>query len=260
LPAKDFITKTETSAKRALELDATLAEPHAALGLVKQSYQYDWEGAEKEYKLAIELNPNYPTTHHWYCICLREQAKFEEALSEIKRAQELDPLSLIINTNVGEIFYYMKRDDQAIEQFKKTLELDPNFSLAHMDLGVLYASKDRYDEAISELQKVRQIVGANNPYGMGNLGYIYAKAGQKDEAIKTLTQLIDFSKNGYALSVQIASVYAGLGDKDKAFEWLENGYNEQNRYISDLKTASVWENLHSDPRYTALLKKIRLDK
>ena len=259
LPAKDFITKTETAAKKALELDATLAEPHAALGLVKHTYQWDWEGAEKEYKRAMELNPNYPTTHHWYCICLREQAKFEEALSEIKRAQELDPLSLIINTNVGEILSYMHRDDPAIEQFKKTLELDPDFPLARMDLGLLYARKGKYDEAIGELLKVRHIVGANNPYGMGNLGYVYAKAGRHEEAINTVNQLLESSKKGYALSVQIASVYAGLGDKDKAFEWLENGRNEQNRYFSDLKTSFVWENLHSDSRYTALLKKIGVD-
>jgi serine/threonine protein kinase/Tfp pilus assembly protein PilF len=258
LPAKDFVPKTEAAAKKALELDATLAEPHAALGLVRHTYQWDWEGAEKEFKRAIELNPNYPTTHHWYCLCLRGQGKFEEALSEIRRAQELDPLSLIINTNVGEVLYYMRRDDLAIEQFKKALELDPNFSLAHMDLGVLYARQSKYDEAISAMQRVRQIVGTNNPYGMGNLGYICAKAGKKDEAIKTLDQLLEFSKKGYTLSVQIAGVYAGLGDKDKAFEWLGKGYNEQNNYLKDLKTAFVWDNLRSDTRYTAMLKKIGL--
>jgi eukaryotic-like serine/threonine-protein kinase len=260
LPAEEYIPKTEIAAKKALELDATLAEPHAALGLLRHTYQWDWEGAEKEFKRALELDPNYPTTHHWYCICLREQAKFEEALSEIKRAQELDPLSPIIATNVGEVLSYMRRDGLAIEQFKKTLELDPNFSLTHMDLGMLYARQGNFAEAISEMQKVRQIVGPNNPYGMGNQGYIFAKAGKTEEAIITLNQLLEFSKKGFTLSVQIASVYAGLGDKEKTFEWLEKGYNERNRYISDLKTSVVWETLHSDSRYLALLKKIGLDK
>lgn len=260
LPAKDFIPKAETAVKKALELDAMLAEPHAILAFVRYTFQWDWEGAEKEFKRAIELNPNYPTTHHWYCIFLRGQAKFEEALSEIRRAQELDPLSLIIGENVGLALYYMQRYNLAIEQFNKVLDLDPNFPGAHMDLGVLYARQGKYDEAISELQKVREIVGANSHYGMGNLGYIYARAGKKAEAIKTLNQLLELSKKGYTVSVQIASVYAGLGDKDKAFEWLGNGYNEQNNYLRELKIAFVWDNLRSDSRYTVLLKKIGLEK
>ena len=260
LPAKDYVPKTEAAAKKALELDATLAEPHAALGLVMYTYQWDWKGAEKEFRRAIELNPDNPTTYHWYCLCLRGQGKFEEALSEIKRAQELDPLSLIIVTNVGEVLYYLRHDDLAIEQFKKVLELDPTFSLAHMDLGVLYARQSNYDEAIRELQEVRQLIGTNNPYGMGNLGYVYARGGKEDEAVKTLNQLIELSKKGYALSVQIACVYAGLGHKDKAFEWIGKGYSERNPYMRDLKTAFVWDDLRSDSRYSAMLKKIGLEK
>ena len=260
LLAKDFIQKTEMAVRKALELDATLGEPHAALGLVRHTYQWDWEGAEKEYRRAIELDPTSPTTHHWYSICLRQQGKFEEALSEIRRAHELDPLSLIISTNVGEALFHVQRDDLAKEQFDKTLELDPTFPLVHMDLGTWYVRQGKYDEAISEIQKVGKILGTNSPYGMGNLGYIYAKAGRKEEAISTLNQLLDVSKQGYAMSVQVASVYAGLGDKDKAFEWLGKGYHEQNRYLADLKTTFVWEDLRSDPRYMALLKKIGLAK
>jgi serine/threonine protein kinase/Tfp pilus assembly protein PilF len=260
LPARDFMAKAETAARKAQELDATLAEPHAVLGYIKYVFQWDWEGAEIEFRRAIELDPNSPTTHHWYCIFLRVQAKFEEALSEIKRAQDLDPLSPVINANVGEVLSYMRHDDLAIEKFNKTLELDPNFSLAHMDLGLLYTRQSKYDEALSEMQKVRQIVGVNSPYGMGNLGYVYARAGKTDEAIKTLNRLLNFSKEGYTVSVQIACVYAGLGDKAKTFEWLGNGYNEHNNYLRDLKTWFVWDNLRSDPRYMALLKKIRLEK
>jgi TolB-like protein/lipopolysaccharide biosynthesis regulator YciM len=260
LPAKDIIPKAEIAARKALELDATMAEPHAVLGIVKYEFQWDWEGAEKEFKRAIEIDPKYPTAYHWYCICLRSQAKFDEALSEIKRAQELDPLSLVITSNVGEILLNMQRYDMAKEQFNKVVELDPNFSLAHIELGELYARLNKFDEAITELQIARKIIGEKNPYGMYQLGYIYAKAGKKDEAIKILNQLLEFSKKGYTLSVQIASIYAGLGDKDNAFEWLTNGCSEQNRYIIDLKISFEWDNLRSDPRFTAILKKVGLDK
>jgi tetratricopeptide (TPR) repeat protein len=260
LPAIDVIPKIETAARKALELDATLAEPHAALGMSKSRLQWDWEGGGKEFKQAIELNPNSPTAHHWYSISLREQGKFEEALAEITRAQELDPLSLIINANVAEVLYYMRRDDLAMEQFTRTVELDPIFAQAHKSVAWMYARQGKYDEAIIELQTIRQIVGANNPFGMGDLGYVYARAGKKEEAIKVLNQLLEFSKQKYTLSVQIAGIYAGLGEKDKAFEWLWKGYDEHNYSLGDLRISFVFENLRSDSRYTALLKKIGLEK
>jgi eukaryotic-like serine/threonine-protein kinase len=260
LPAKDYNPKVEEAAGKALEFDPTLAEPHTALGLVKYNHQWDWSGAEKELKKAIELNPNYPTAHHWYCICLRQQGRFDEAYVEIKRAQELDPLSLIINLNVAEVLSLLQREDEALKQLKYTLELDPNFPGAHGTLGEIYARQHKFDEAISELQKVRQIVGVDNPFGLGELGSVYARAGKKDEASKILNQLFDLSKQGFTLSAQIAIVYAGLNDKDKAFEWLERSYDEQNSGLGYLKVLHAWDNLHSDARYTTLLKKIGLEK
>ena len=260
LPAKDYIPRTDAAAKKAIDLDPTLAEPHAALGMIKYAHQWDWAGAETELKRAIELNPNYPTSHHWYSICLRQQGKFEEGYSEIKRAQELDPLSPIINVNVAEALYVMQHDDQAIEQYQKTLELDPNFPGVYLNLAVLYAEQRKFDEAIRELEKVRQIVGSENPYGLGLLGYVYAMAGKKEDAKSILHQLLDLSRQGYTLSVETAVVYAGLNDIDKAFEWLGKGYDEQNTGLGYLKIGHVWDNLHSDARYTALLKKIGLQK
>jgi serine/threonine-protein kinase len=260
LPAKDFNPKVETAARKALDIDPTLAEPHAALGLVKYNHLWDWKGAEVELNRAIELNPNYPTTHHWYSICLRQQGKFDQAYAEIKRAQELDPLSPIINLNVAEALSLLQRDDEATEQLKYTLELEPNFPGGHMDLGSKYARQGKYDEAIGEFQRVRQIVGANTPYGLGNLGYAYAKAGKKDEANKILNQLLELSKQGFTLSVEVALVYNGLGEKDETFEWLGKGYDEQYTGLGNLKVGHAWDNLHSDPRYTALLKKIGLEK
>jgi serine/threonine-protein kinase len=259
-PAKDYIPKTENATRKALEFDPTLAEPHAALGLIKNDYQWDWSGAEKEFKRAIELNPNYPTTHQWYSVNLVQQARYEEALAEIKRAQELDPLSLVINLCVAEVFIYMRRYDLSVEQLKKTIELDPNFPGAHDDFGMLYTHLGKYDEAISEMQIFKQNVGADTIYAIGDIGYVYARAGKRDEAIQILNKLFDWSKQGYTLSVQIAGVYVGLGDKDKAFEWLGKGYDEENNVLGYVKVDREWDDLRSDPRYTALLKKMGLEK
>lgn len=154
----------------------------------------------------------------------------------------------------------MQRYDLARGEYGKAFELDANFPGALVGLGDLYAQQNRFDEAINVLQKVRQIVGADGPYAAGDLGYVYARAGKKDEAIHILDQLIEFSKKGYTQSVQIAWVYAELGDKDKAFEWLEKGYKEQNVYLGYLKIDPKWDNLRSDSRYTAMLKKIGLGK
>jgi TolB-like protein/Flp pilus assembly protein TadD len=260
LATTGFIPKTEMAARKALELDATLAEPHAALGLVKYTYQWDWQGADEEFKRAIELDPNSPTTRHWYSSALELQGRWQEALSEMKRAQELDPLSPVITNNVGEILSYMRQYDSALEQFNKALELDPSLPGLHSGIAFVYVQQDRFDEAISELQKLQQIVGTKSPYGMGDLAYVYARAGRKAEAITILNRLLEFSKQGYAVAVQIATAYTALGDQNKAFEWLEKGYDEQNTQLGYLKIDPAWRPLQSDPRYAALLKKIRLDQ
>jgi eukaryotic-like serine/threonine-protein kinase len=259
LPAGEFIPKAEAASKKALELDATLAEPHAVLGLIKFEYQWDWEGAEKELKRAMELDPNYPTAYHWYSNSLEEQGRLEEALAWIRRAQDLDPLSTVISSNAGEVLSFMQRHEDAIEQLNKTLELDPTFPAALVVLGDLYAQQNKYDDAIGALQRVRQILGADNPYGAGDLGYVYAKAGKRNEAIDILNHLLEFSRKGSALSVQIAYVYAGLGDKEQAFAWLEKGYHERNAQLGYLKIDPIWNSLRSDSRYTALLKRMGLD-
>ena len=260
LRPKDAIPKIEGAVKKASDLDPTIAEPHAALGLMRTLFGHDWNGAEDEFKRAIELNPSYPTTRHWYSVCLRQQGKFEQALVEIRRAQELDPLSLVINQNVAEVYIAMRQYDRALEQLKKTLELDPNFPGAREDLGLLYAQQGKFDEAINELQRTRQIVGPDNLYGLQSLGFVYAKAGKKDEAIRILNRLLGLSKQGSPMSVQIAMVYAGLGEKDKALVWLEKGYDEQDQFLGYLKSVPEWDSLRSDQRFTALLKRMGLDK
>ena len=260
LPEHDLIPKGEAAAMKAMEFDPALAEPHAVLGMIKHAYQWDWQGAERELKRAIELNPKYPTNFHWYSICLRQQGKYKEALPEITRALDLDPLSLIINLNVGEVYCQLGKYDLGIEQLKKTLELDPNFAKAHQSLGMVYVKQGKFDDALRELETVRQIVGEATPYALGDLAYTYARAGKKDEAVRILDMLREYSRQGFTLSVQTAEVYAGLGDRDKAFEWLEKGYSERNSNLPWIKVDYVWDDLRSDPRYTALLKKIGMEK
>jgi eukaryotic-like serine/threonine-protein kinase len=260
LPQKEFMPKAEAAAQKALELDGTLAEAHTVLASIKETYQWDWDGADKEFRRALELDPNFPTAHHWYANFLEGQGKLTEALSETKRAQELDPLSPVISATVGEVLFYMARYDLAIEQFNKALELDRNALWALVDLGYLHAQQGRFDEAIRDLQRVRQIAGEDDPYGAGELGNVYARAGKKEEAMKILNQLLEFSTKDHAVAAQIAIVYAGLGDNDKAFAWLEKGCAERNPQLEFLKVDPVWANLRSDPRYTAMLKRIGLDK
>src|SRR5258708_37296857 len=144
-------------------------------------------------------------------------------MAEIRRAQELDPLSPVINQNVGEVLLVMGRKDEAMAQYQKTLELDPNFPVAHLGLSYGYAEQGKFDEAINEAQKIVQVLGPKNPYGLGLLGYVYARAGKNEEAKEVLNRLLAFSKQGYTVSVSIAMLYAGLNDKDNAFEWLGKG-------------------------------------
>ena len=260
LPVKEYIPKAEAAVKKALDLDPSLAEPHAVLGLLRYSHQWDWAGAESELKRAIELDPNYPTVHHWYSICLRQQGKVDEAYREIRRAQELDPLSPVISLNVAEVLSLMQHDDQTMEQIQKTLELDAQFPGAYAVLARRHLTEKKYDEAISEILKVRQIVGESSPFGLGLLGYSFAKAGKKDEADKVLGQLGEFSRRGLAVATEEADVYVGLNDLDNAFNALDKAYEDRSTAIGYLKIIQTWDVLRPDPRYSALLKKLGLEK
>ena len=258
IPPKEMIPKAEGAARKALELDPTLGEAHAVLGLIKCNFEWDWAGAEREFKRAIELDPSNPTARHWHSHLLRGRGRLDEALAEIKRAQDLDPLSLVISTNVGNVLYYMRQYDEAIVQYKKTLDLDPDFPVAHLDLGYVHVAQGRFDEAIAEFQKARALL-PSDPFGLSELGYAYAQSGNKGEAARILNELFGFSKQGSSVSAGIGMVYHGLGDKEKAFEWLEKAYQERAMPL-EVKVDPVWDGLRSDPRFTALLKKIGLEK
>ncbi|HUI05594.1 MAG TPA: tetratricopeptide repeat protein [Verrucomicrobiae bacterium] len=257
-PAKQSMPKARAAALRALELDNTLGEAHAALGSIKQSWDWDWPGAEAEFKRAIELNPNYATAHLWYSILLRCLGRFDEAIREIRRAQDLDPVSPVIGMNVGGVLVYDRRPQEAITEFRKVVELSPDFPSVHETLGDAYIMAGMFTEAIAELQTMRRLTGSS-PDGLGDLGYAYAVSGRTNEAHEVLHDLMGFLQRGYDVRYLVAWVHNGLGDRDEALAWLEQAI-EAREDVSDLKIIPFLDNLRSDPTFIALLKKVGLEK
>jgi tetratricopeptide (TPR) repeat protein len=243
-----------------LELDENVSEAHSVIGLVKLLIAWDWSGAEREFKKAIELNPYNPTAHHWYSIMLYSAGRLDETIGEIKKAQELDPLSLIINVNGGLVLQFMRRYDDAIEQFKKTLELNQNYAATHVFLGNVYYQKSMVAEAIAECQKASLLIGSSNGFELGWLGYAFARTGMVRDAEQLLNKLLAFSKQGYVLSHGIALVYNGLGKMDEALEWLEKAFEDRDTFVRAIMVDPAMDNLRSEPRFIALLQKMGLKK
>jgi serine/threonine protein kinase/Tfp pilus assembly protein PilF len=247
--------KAKEAALKALELDETLAEAHTALAFIQADYDWDWAGAERESQRAIELNPGYARAHMVYGYLLYRLGRFEEGIAEEKRAVELDPLSLLHNRVLGQAFFEARQYDNAIEQYRKTLELDPNFTGGHQLLGEAYLQKSMYKEGIAEIEK-ELVISPNSPAALAQLGYGYALEGKRAEAQKVLDQLNERSKQRYVSPANRAFIYAGLGDKDRAFEWLEKGYAE--RSVGAIKVNPAYDPLRSDPRFADLLRRMNL--
>jgi len=247
----------KAAAQSALQIDDGLAEAHASLAFALEYYDFDWVGAEQEYKSAIELNPNYATAHHWYSLYLSEVGRFDEALAEIRHAQQLDPLSPIISNTIAAVYFRSRRYDQAIEQLRKLVDIDPNFVVAHNLLAQCYVEKGLLSEALAEYQKARTI----DPEGISVLpaiGATLALAGRKTEAEHVLHETKEISKQEYVSPFGIAILYACLGDKDMAFEWLEHAYHERDRDLTALKFEPRLDNLRTDPRFADLMRRVGL--
>ena len=249
--------KAKEAAIRALAIDKNLAEAHASLAYVKTYYDWDWQGAEVEFTRALELNPNSASIHHAFSRFLASQARLSEANREILRAKELDPLSLVIHANVGVIAYFGHQYDQATEQLEKTLEFDSTFSVAHWGLGLIYEQNGKLDQAIGKLEKVVQLThgGVN---ALSSLAHAYALAGRREKAEQVLQDLKKRATTTYISSYQFALVYAGMKNTEQAFHWLEEAYKERSTLLSYLKMDPRFDNLHTDPRFSALLRKIGL--
>jgi tetratricopeptide (TPR) repeat protein len=257
MPPKDSYRQAKTAAIQALEIDDTLAEAHASLGNVQYWYDWDWSAAETEFKRAVELGPNYPTAHQLYASYLIVMGRHPEALSEIKQAHSLDPLSLPINVQVARILYFSREYDEAIEQCRKTLEIDPNFGGAHLFLGRSYKEKRMYQEALTELEKARRLLGGSAEV-LALIGYTYAVSGSRVEAQNVLVELQGLSKQRYVSPYHIAMVHAGLGERDAAFLWLDKAYSDREGRLTILKFAPEFDSLRSDPRYAELVRRIGL--
>jgi len=255
LSSADGYAKARLAANKALVIDNTLAEAHGSLAKIKFSYDWDWAGAEQEYRLAFQLNPN--SAHAGYASYLSVMGRHQEAIAEAKLAQEVDPLSLRINAALGRTLFVARRYDEAIEQARKTLELESNFIKAHRQLGLSYEQKGMYPEAIAEFQKIGEISGGEG--GVMALGHAYAVAGRRNDAMKVLDDLSERAKHQYVAAFSFAMIYTGLGEKDKAFEWLEKSFVEHDSNLIDLKIDPRFDTLRSDPRFTALLSRMKLD-
>jgi len=236
-----------------------LAEAHTSLAFALLDYDWDWEAAEREFKRAIELNPNYPTAHQWYAEYLAMMGRFDEAIIEIERAQDLDPLSLVMKAIGGYVFHFSRQYDQGIEQCQKVLDLNPSYIPAHIYLGRNYLSKGMHEEAIAEFQKALDLSEGLLLISQSHLGYAYAASDKRDEAQKTLDQLDERSKQSYVRPSTFAFVYQGLGENDRVFELLEKGYKEKDIWLAFLKVNPLYDSIRSDPRFKALLKKMNFE-
>jgi len=253
----DVRNKVAAALTKALELDDSLAEAHTALGSAKHFYEYDWAGAEREFKRAIELNPNYATAHQWYAQMLGSEGRGEEALVQHKRALALDPLSLIIISGTGHRLYRLRRYDEAAIALRDAVAMDSNFPSSHWNLGLVYTQQKDFPSAIKELQKADALFGGN-PLLLAGLGYAYAASGDKIGARTVLIRLEKQARRQYVDPDAFALVYAGLGNKDKAFEWLTRATDDREGWVTFINNEPMLDNLRSDPRFGNLLRRIGL--
>ena len=255
-PQTEFMPMARDAALRAVELDDNLPEAHTAWALIVQNYDWDWRTAEKEYRRAIELNPNYATAHHWYAEHLMWLGRFDEALQESERARQLDPLSLIIASDNGAILYYSRQYDRAIQQFRAVREMDPNFSRAGM-IRHVYAQKGMFSYALAEIEKGRRMNG-DRPWFWSESAYVYGRTGQQAQARLALEKLKALNREHPIDPVMFVESYIGMNNKDQAFIWLERAYAQHSNSMITLKVDPIYDPLRSDPRFQDLLRRVGL--
>ena len=252
---KEAYPKAKAAALKAVKLDNALGEAHKSLAFVLDGFDWDLDAAGKEFRRAIELNPGYATAHHWYAWHLALLGQYDKAIAEMKKAESVDPLSLIINADLAELLVLAHSYDEAIEQSRKTIEMDPNFAMAHNQLAQAYLQKHMYDQAIAELQEAVQLSGGS-PTCIANLARAYGLSGNRSEAMKLLNDLKSSSTARNSHASEVAAIYASLGDKDEAMNWLEKGYAE--RFNPGVLIRPAFDPLRSDPRFQHLVQRVGL--
>jgi len=246
-----------TAVRKALELDESLAEAHASLSFCLIWFDWDWANGEKEAKRAIALNPNSSFAHFAYDYVLSDLGRHQEAIAEMARAKELDPVFLLVRALEGMFFHHARRDAEASASLQSALELDPNFWITHLVLGKVYIQQRKYAEAIAEFTKAKELSHGNSE-AIGSIGYVHALMGDKAKARAVLEELKTLSNQHYIPPVNIALVYNALGDQDEALSLLERGCEERDVRLTFLKVEPRWDALRSNPRFVAILKRIGL--
>jgi eukaryotic-like serine/threonine-protein kinase len=257
VPPGDAFPRARAAANKAIELDSHLAEPHASLGFVSLLYEWDREAAEAHFIRGLKLNPRYATGHQWYADFLAATNRMSEAWKESERAKELDPLSIIINWNVGWILYFLRKYDEAVAQFRSTLELDPNYLVTRMFLGQAYLEQRKFDNAVEEFQRAVDLSNGA-AFAIGLLGHCQAMAGEKNDALRLLDKLQDLSNTRYVSPDFMAWIYMGLGNLDEAFRFLRAAYEKRSNWLAWLNPDPRFDPLRGDPRFGKLLSQVAL--
>lgn len=259
LSAVEAWPKAKAMALKAVELDSTLAEAYVPLGMARMIYEWDWPGAEREYLRAIELNPGYASAHMQYSMYLVARGRLTEAHKEIRRAVDLDPLSIPLNSYMAGVFYYSRNYERSLEHCRKALELDANDIELHVVLGLNYEQQSRFADSIKSFETARVLSG-DAPVILGALGAVYAKAGARDKALALLAQLSEIAKENYVAPIAWAMLYIGLDQKDEAFEWIAKGCETHDTLVCYLAIGPTFDPLRSDPRFDTMLEKIGLER
>ena len=254
LASEDSYRNGKAAALKALELDESLAEAHASLGLITMLYDWDLAAAEKSFKRAFELNPNYATAHQWYAVHLAVSERFDEAFAHVRQAQELDPLSPIISVNVARIHYFARQYDEALRCCRTILETEPTFGVAQKIMGLAYQQKGMSEEALAALQRALDLLG-DTPEMIGFLAHANAISGDLEEAHKLLGRLEEMAKIRHLRSFPFVVAYTGLGDLDQVFACLEKAGRERCDSLPYLKVMPLFDSLRSDPRFTDLMQR-----
>jgi tetratricopeptide (TPR) repeat protein len=255
LAPQEAFPKAEAAATKALELNDNLGEAHASLALCLKAFDWDWKGADRELSRAIKLSPSYATAHQWYAWNLIITGRNNEGIIEMKKAEAIDPLSLIISADVADALIIAHRYDESIRQSRRTIEMDPSFAMAHYQLGQAFVQIRKYKQAAMELQEAIEL-SRGNPICSSLLAYVYAISGNDREARKILNDLRNGSNRNKSNAANIALIYAGLNDKDQAFAWLQKAYEA--RFNPSVLLRPAFDVLRSDPRFQDLLRRLNL--
>jgi TolB-like protein len=256
---RPVIQAARTAALKALEIDPDLAEAYSTLAGVKLRYEFDWRGAEEEQQRAIALNPNYATAHLRYSQYLSFRERFDEALREARRAEDLDPFSVVVRKNTAFVLYWARQYDEAMEQYRKVLEMEPTFPQALREIGLVYEQKRMFPQAIAVLQKTIRLPGNYlMMMSTADLGHVFAVSGRKREARKILNELQELAEKHDVSAFDIAVIHAGLGDKAEALAWLEKAYDDRSFFLVSLNVDPRFDHLRAEPRFRALVQRIGL--